>query len=68
MYNGFHTSHDRIYSFEELDFPTDGVVFQQEGQDCKRPHIIFNMVSSVDGKATTYEGQLTGLGSRPDRY
>ncbi|MBD2177885.1 RibD family protein [Pseudanabaena sp. FACHB-1998] len=66
MYNGY-TSHDRIYSFEELDFPLDGVEFQHEGQNCKRPYIIFNMVSSLDGKATTYAGKLTGLGSRPDR-
>jgi 2,5-diamino-6-(ribosylamino)-4(3H)-pyrimidinone 5'-phosphate reductase len=69
MYNSFYSSHDRIYNFEELNFPTDGVEFDVNGSDCiaKRPYVAFNMVSSVDGKATTYGGKLTGLGSRPDR-
>lgn len=70
MYNSLYSSHDRtndqIYNFEELAFPIDGVEFpNSEGN--KRPYIAFNMVSSVDGKATTHEGKLTGLGSRPDR-
>jgi len=46
-----------FYGAEELHFP--------EHPD--RPHIIFNMVSSVDGKTTTYQGSLTGLGSAHDR-
>ena len=65
MYNSFFTSYDRIYNFEELDFPTDGVTL--DNSDAKRPFIIFNMVSSVDGKATTNKGELGSLGSRPDR-
>ncbi|BBC23579.1 RibD family protein [Pseudanabaena sp. ABRG5-3] len=79
MYNSFYSSHDRIYNFEELAFPTAGVEFscdhlddasknlEIKGDRLKRPYIIFNMVSSVDGKATTYAGKLTGFGSRPDR-
>lgn len=70
MYNSFYSSHDRIYSFEELDFPTDGVEFLSpdlQRSVAKRPYVVFNMVSSVDGKATTYKGKLTNLGSRPDR-
>ncbi len=80
MYNAFYSSHDRIYSFEELAFPIDGVELDSKlAEDAgingdrstnpiaKRPYIVFNMVSSVDGKATTYAGQLTGFGSRPDR-
>jgi len=74
MYNAFYSSHDSIYSFEELAFPIDGVEINSVNGDrstnpiAKRPYIVFNMVSSVDGKATTYAGQLTGLGSRPDRH
>ncbi|NUN65676.1 RibD family protein [Pseudanabaena biceps] len=64
MYNSLYSSHDRIYNFEELDFPSSGV--ELEG-GAKRPYVVFNMVSSVDGKATTYQGKLSGLGSRPDR-
>ncbi|PZU97878.1 MAG: deaminase [Pseudanabaena sp.] len=65
MYNSFYSSHDRIYNFEELDFPLDGVTLSD--LSTKRPFVIFNMVSSVDGKATTYKGELGSLGSRPDR-
>ncbi|MFM7886665.1 MAG: RibD family protein [Pseudanabaena sp.] len=71
MYNAFYSSHDRIYSFEELAFPINGVEINGDHSTnpiTKRPYIVFNMVSSVDGKATTYAGQLTGLGSRPDRH
>lgn len=69
MYNSFYSSHDRIYNFEELAFPSEGVEFvlNDLGEKAQRPYIVFNMVSSVDGKATTYEGQLLGLDSRPDR-
>ncbi|MCY7332612.1 MAG: RibD family protein [Pseudanabaena sp. CAN_BIN31] len=69
MYNSLYSSHDRIYNFEELAFPTEGVEFDLNdlGDVAKRPYIAFNMVSSVDGKATTHAGKLTGLGSRPDR-
>ncbi len=74
MYNSLYSSHDRIYNFEELAFPTEGVEFdlndlgdRLSNHQCKRPYIAFNMVSSVDGKATTHEGKLTGLGSDPDR-
>lgn len=70
MYNSLYSSHDRIYNFEELNFPTEGVDFSLNDlsdRHSKRPYLAFNMVSSVDGKATTYKGKLTGLGSRPDR-
>jgi len=74
MYNSLYSSHDhtpdrthdQIYNFEELAFPIDGVALSNLEGD-KRPYIALNMVSSVDGKATTHEGKLTGLGSRPDR-
>jgi len=70
MYNNLYSSDDRthnqIYNFEELAFPIDGVELPNSVGD-KRPYIAFNMVSSVDGKATTHAGKLTGLGSRPDR-
>ena len=70
LYSSHDRSHDRIYNFEELNFPTAGVKFALDDSVdilIKRPHIAFNMVSSVDGKATTYKGKLQGLGSRPDR-
>ena len=70
MYNNLYSSDDRthnqIYNFEELAFPIDGVELSNSKGD-KRPYIAFNMVSSVDGKATTHAGKLEGLGSRPDR-
>jgi 2,5-diamino-6-(ribosylamino)-4(3H)-pyrimidinone 5'-phosphate reductase len=74
MYHSLYSSldrthdrtHDQIYNFEELAFPIDGMELPNSKGD-KRPYIAFNMVSSVDGKATTYAGKLTGLGSRPDR-
>jgi riboflavin-specific deaminase-like protein len=74
MYNSLYSSHDCIYNFEELGFPINGVELpsaepnvEPNEKKPKRPYIAFNMVSSVDGKATTHEGKLTGLGSRPDR-
>jgi len=78
MYNSLYSSrdrthdctHDQIYNFEELAFPIDGVELPNAEPNSvgdKRPYIAFNMVSSVDGKATTHAGKLTGLGSRPDR-
>jgi 2,5-diamino-6-(ribosylamino)-4(3H)-pyrimidinone 5'-phosphate reductase len=67
MYTSLYSSHDQIYSFAELAFPLEGVEFTVDNSPAKRPYIAFNMVSSVDGKATTRAGKLTGLGSRPDR-
>jgi 2,5-diamino-6-(ribosylamino)-4(3H)-pyrimidinone 5'-phosphate reductase len=67
MLNGLYTSHDLIYTFEELGFPTEGIPFFLASEPRTRPYILFNMVSSVDGKATTNAGKLTGLGSRTDR-
>jgi len=79
MYQNLYFASDRladphdhlIYSFEELAFPTQGVDLNVDldhsDRHTKRPYIAFNMVSSVDGKATTHAGKLTGLGSRPDR-
>jgi 2,5-diamino-6-(ribosylamino)-4(3H)-pyrimidinone 5'-phosphate reductase len=58
---------DQIYTFEELNLPIEGIEFSSGGNSYHRPYMIFNMVSSVDGKATTYKGELTGLGSRSDR-
>jgi riboflavin-specific deaminase-like protein len=72
MYTSLYSSHDQIhhqiYSFAELDFPLEGVEFTDSSNNLAlRPYIAFNMVSSVDGKATTSDGKLVGLGSRPDR-
>ncbi len=58
---------DQIYTFSQLALPTAGMAFSFEGKTYHRPYIIFNMVSSVDGKATTHDGELTGLGSKTDR-
>jgi riboflavin-specific deaminase-like protein len=65
MYDSLLSCRDRIYDFSELNFPSDGVKLTDQ---CHRPYIVFNMVASVDGKATTCQGQLDRLGSRPDRY
>lgn len=67
MYSSIYSSHDRIYNFEELSLPIEGVKFSIDDRIATRPYIAFNMVSSVDGKATTYQGKLIGLSSRPDR-
>lgn len=56
-----------IYTFEELAFPTDGIEFEYQARKYIRPYIVFNMVASVDGKTTTSQGQMTGLGSKMDR-
>jgi len=56
-----------IYTFAELAFPTQGIEFEHQEQTFTRPYIVFNMVASVDGKTTTTQGQMTGLGSRMDR-
>lgn len=78
MYKSLFASRDRIYDFDELSFPCEGVDLEipinslnslnslHDGS--KRPYVIFNMVSSIDGKATTFKGELGKLGSRPDRY
>ncbi len=52
-----------IYNFTELALPTTG----KPWRDRTRPYIIFNMVSSVDGKTTTNGSGLEGLGSPIDR-
>src|SRR5690349_672631 len=54
---------NEIYTVPELAFPADGVELPQGG---RRPYIYFNMVSSVDGKATTVANNAAGLGSRID--
>jgi 2,5-diamino-6-(ribosylamino)-4(3H)-pyrimidinone 5'-phosphate reductase len=56
-----------IYTFEELAFPTIGIEFEHQAQTLTRPYIVFNMVASVDGKTTTSQGQIEGLGSKMDR-
>ena len=53
-----------IYTTPELAFPLEGVAMA-DGQ--RRPYLYFNMVSSVDGKATTISRDATGLGSDFDR-
>ena len=78
MYKSLFASRDRIYDFDELSFPSEGVSLEipinslnplnSLNDDSKRPYVIFNMVSSIDGKATTFKGELGKLGSRPDRY
>lgn len=59
---------DQIYTHAELVFPTTGVAFTQDDRALHRPYIVFNMVSSMDGKASTSPGGLEGLGSRSDRH
>jgi len=56
-----------IYTFAELAFPTEGIKFNYKAQTLTRPYIVFNMVASVDGKTTTSQGQVAGLGSKMDR-
>jgi 2,5-diamino-6-(ribosylamino)-4(3H)-pyrimidinone 5'-phosphate reductase len=70
LYPTSHNSNlsDRIYTHAELAFPTEGIAFMQGDRLLHRPYIVFNMVSSVDGKASTSPGGLEGLGSRSDRY
>jgi 2,5-diamino-6-(ribosylamino)-4(3H)-pyrimidinone 5'-phosphate reductase len=71
MYKSLLSCRDRIYDFDELSFPNAGVSLEVSGDslnDVIRPYVIFNMVSSIDGKATTFKGELGKLGSRPDRY
>jgi 2,5-diamino-6-(ribosylamino)-4(3H)-pyrimidinone 5'-phosphate reductase len=58
---------DQIYGFEELSLPSEGIQFENQGQTSTRPYIVFNMVASVDGKTTTNQGQMSGLGSKMDR-
>ena len=53
-----------IYSVPELAFPAGGVALAGGG---RRPYVFFNMVSSVDGKATSATGNAAGLGSPTDR-
>ncbi len=53
-----------VYTTPELAFPLNGVEME-DGQ--RRPYLYFNMVSSVDGKATTIAENATGLGSDLDR-
>jgi 2,5-diamino-6-(ribosylamino)-4(3H)-pyrimidinone 5'-phosphate reductase len=59
---------DQIYTHAELAFPTEGITFMQGDCLLHRPYVVFNMVSSVDGKASTSPGGLEGIGSRSDRY
>jgi 2,5-diamino-6-(ribosylamino)-4(3H)-pyrimidinone 5'-phosphate reductase len=76
MYKSLFACRDRIYDFDELRFPSEGVALKELSSSLNdvpmcpdiRPYIIFNMVSSIDGKATTFKGELSKLGSRPDRY
>lgn len=72
MYKSLLSARDRIYDFDELSFPSEGVSLETPENLLNdvptRPYVIFNMVSSIDGKATTFKGELGKLGSRPDRY
>jgi 2,5-diamino-6-(ribosylamino)-4(3H)-pyrimidinone 5'-phosphate reductase len=56
---------DEVYTVPELDFPEDGVALTHGG---RRPYVYFNMVSSIDGKATTQTENAGGLGSKVDRH
>ncbi|MEI6045682.1 MAG: RibD family protein [Chloroflexota bacterium] len=56
---------DETYTIPELGFPVEGVPLSQ---GLRRPYIYFNMVSSVDGKATTIAHNATGLGSPVDYH
>jgi 2,5-diamino-6-(ribosylamino)-4(3H)-pyrimidinone 5'-phosphate reductase len=67
MFDRLYSAFDHVYSYGELAFPTTGVSFIHRDRVWHRPYIVFNMVSSVDGKATTSPKGLEGLGSRADR-
>jgi 2,5-diamino-6-(ribosylamino)-4(3H)-pyrimidinone 5'-phosphate reductase len=67
MLDCLFSAFDRAYTHEELAFPITGVTVQQSDRSYLRPYMAFNMVSSVDGKATTSKGELAGLGSTTDR-
>lgn len=67
MFDRLYSAFKNVYSYEELDFPTIGVNFTHRDRIWQRPYVVFNMVSSVDGKATTSPKGLEGLGSRADR-
>ncbi len=67
MFDRLYSAFENVYSYEELAFPTMGVSFIHRDRTWQRPYIVFNMVSSVDGKVTTSPKGLGGLGSRADR-
>ena len=67
MFDRLYSAFENVYSYGELAFPTTGVTFIHRDRTWHRPYVVFNMVSSVDGKATTSPGGLEGLGSRFDR-
>jgi riboflavin-specific deaminase-like protein len=56
-----------VYTVPELAFPLGGVPLSEQEGTARRPYIYFNMVSSVDGRATTESGNAEGLGSDTDR-
>jgi 2,5-diamino-6-(ribosylamino)-4(3H)-pyrimidinone 5'-phosphate reductase len=58
---------EQVYTVPELAFPAEGVPFLRGNQESRRPYIFYNMVSSVDGRATTAAGNAEGLGSDTDR-
>ncbi len=57
----------QVYSVPELAFPLSGAQMKLGERVVQRPYIYFNMVSSVDGKATTAAGNAAGLGDELDR-
>jgi len=56
---------DEVYTVPELAFPVEGVAMPD---GLRRPYIYFNMVASVDGKATTAANNAAGLGSPADHH
>ncbi len=68
MFDCLYSDFARIYTNAELALPLTGINVQQVDRSFLRPYMLFNMVSSVDGKATTSAGGLMGLGSEPDRH
>jgi 2,5-diamino-6-(ribosylamino)-4(3H)-pyrimidinone 5'-phosphate reductase len=67
MFDRLYSAFENVYSYGELAFPTTGVTFTHRDRIWQRPYVVYNMVSSVDGKATTSPGGLEGLGSMSDR-
>jgi 2,5-diamino-6-(ribosylamino)-4(3H)-pyrimidinone 5'-phosphate reductase len=67
MFDRLYSAFENVYSYGELAFPTTGISYTHRDRAWQRPYIVFNMVSSIDGKATTTPKGLEGLGSRADR-
>jgi riboflavin-specific deaminase-like protein len=62
----------RLYPLPAQKLPA-GAIYQEieppppERRDPRRPYVIINMVSSVDGRTATLEGKASPIGSETDR-